>query len=89
MDSLKIIVKGRVQGVGFRYFVYQQAEKLDVKGYAENLYNGDVEIVAQAEKGMLDEFIKAVRVGPRFASVSDLQAEPINLKENFDGFYIK
>jgi acylphosphatase len=87
--SIRIIVKGRVQGVGFRHFVYRQAEKLNLTGYAENLYNGDVQVVAQGEEGMLDELVKALRVGPRFASVSNVQAEPIELKEDYPGFYIR
>ncbi len=70
-----IKVKGLVQGVGFRYFVYDLASQLGLKGYVRNLYDGDVDILAEGDRSMLEEFIKRVRIGPRAARVSDLNIE--------------
>jgi len=88
-DSVRIIVSGLVQGVGFRYFTYKQARSCNLKGYAHNLATGQVEIVAVGEKGQIDEFVKAIRVGPSFASVSGVELEKIELKETFNDFHIR
>jgi len=87
--AVRIRVGGLVQGVGFRYFVYRQAQALGVTGYAQNLPDGQVEVVASGERGLLDEFIAAVRVGPRYASVSRLDVEEIALREPFTDFRIR
>lgn len=70
-----IIVRGMVQGVGFRYFVYHHALKLGLIGYASNLYNGDVEILAEGERSLIEELIKVVKIGPRAAQVTDVKIE--------------
>lgn len=85
--GIHIIVQGMVQGVGFRYFVQRQAMKLNLTGYVRNLYNGDVEIVAEGERSLIEEFIKEVKVGPRTAYVKDLKIEwkePQNKHKGFD-----
>jgi acylphosphatase len=85
-SSVKIIVKGLVQGVGFRYFVLSKALKLGVHGYAKNLYNGDVEIEAEGLRGSIEELIKEVKVGPRASHVTDIVIEwkePTNQYKQF------
>ncbi len=67
-----IVVKGYVQGVGFRFFVYHEAMQLGVQGYVKNLYNGDVEVVAEGDRSVIEELIKVLRVGPRSAHVRDV-----------------
>lgn len=67
-----IVVRGFVQGVGFRYFVYDRARRLGLNGFVRNLYNGDVEIEAEGERSLVEEFIKEVKVGPRAARVADV-----------------
>jgi acylphosphatase len=84
-----IVVKGLVQGVGFRYFVYRVATKLGLSGSARNLYNGDVEIVAQGERSALEEFIREVKVGPRAAHVTDIKIEWKEFDEQLTGFDIR
>lgn len=88
MKSLKIIVKGMVQGVGFRYFCYEKANELGIKGYAKNLYNGDVEILAEGEEAMLNEFIKAVNIGPKFSEVNSLKIDEIKNDSRYNSFRI-
>ena len=78
-----------VQGVGFRYYIYRQAHALGLTGYARNLPNGQVEIIASGEKGLIDELVKAARVGPRYAAVADVSLEEIELKEDFKNFGIR
>jgi acylphosphatase len=74
-SRIHIIAEGLVQGVGFRWFVARRAEALGVKGWVRNLYNGSVEIEAEAERSLLEEFIKEVKVGPRSAHVTNLCIE--------------
>ena len=63
MDNLQaraeIIVNGLVQGVGFRYFVYREALKLNLTGYTKNLYTGEVLTVAEGEKGLVERGLRA------------------------------
>lgn len=70
-----IVVEGLVQGVGFRWFVQRRAEALSIKGWVQNHYNGSVEIKAEADRSLLEEFIKEVKVGPRSAHVTNLRIE--------------
>ena len=70
-----MIVEGLVQGVGFRWFVGRHAESLGLNGFVSNLYNGNVEIEAVGERGLIEELIKQVKVGPRSAHVSNLKIE--------------
>ncbi len=88
-SNVKIIVSGLVQGVSFRYFTYQNAKNLGITGYAKNLPTGQVEIIACGEKGLIDDLVEAVRVGPSYASVSDVYLEEITPAENYTKFDIR
>jgi len=70
-----IIVKGLVQGVGFRWFVARVASGMNLSGFVRNLPDGAVEISAGGEQGLLHELIKEVRIGPRSARVTNLRIE--------------
>ena len=73
--SAHILVKGMVQGVGFRYFVHQRATALGLNGWVRNLYDGNVEITVEGDRSLIEEFIGMVKVGPRLARVNDLLIE--------------
>jgi len=88
MKCLKIIVKGIVQGVGFRYFCLKNARELNIGGYAKNLLNGDVEVIAQGEEGMLNEFIKIVQAGPEFSEVKSISVEETGSENRYNSFRI-
>lgn len=70
-----IIVEGLVQGVGFRWFVLRKAESMGLRGWVRNLYNGNVEIEAEGERGLLEMLISDVKVGPRSAQVTNLRID--------------
>lgn len=70
-----MVVEGLVQGVGFRWFVARRAEALGITGWVRNLYSGNVEIEAEGDRSLLEEFIKQVKVGPRSARVTNLKIE--------------
>ncbi len=84
-----IVVHGLVQGVGFRYFVFRVAVRLGLAGWVRNQYNGDVELVAEGERSMVEEFIKAVKIGPRSAHVKDLTIEWQNYSGTYSSFEIR
>lgn len=70
-----MIVQGMVQGVGFRWFVTRYAEALGLRGYVKNLANGNVEIIADGDRSLIEELVAKVKVGPRSAHISDLHLE--------------
>ncbi len=88
-DTVKIIVSGLVQGVGYRYFIYRQAQSLGLTGYVKNLPSGQVEIVASGEKGLIDELVRVARTGPSFASVAGIDLERIESPPVYHEFGIR
>uniref|UniRef100_A0A7C3NEJ1 Acylphosphatase n=1 Tax=candidate division WOR-3 bacterium TaxID=2052148 RepID=A0A7C3NEJ1_UNCW3 len=88
MKTYEILVKGYVQGVGFRYFVQRLAKKIGVKGYVKNLFSGDVLIIAQGENFQLEDFIKRVKIEHPHAEVNEMLINQIESSE-FDDFTIE
>ncbi len=72
---LHAVVEGRVQGVGYRYFVEDEAMSLDLKGWVRNLWDGRVEVVAEGQRQALEKLLVALWRGPRASSVTDIQVE--------------
>lgn len=83
----KYIVKGLVQGVGFRYQTSHQGLKLGLTGYAKNLNNGDVEVVACGTETQINEFTDWLKEGPRTATVDSVSHENASYKP-YRGFKI-
>jgi len=83
-----ILVSGYVQGVGYRYFVYRAANNLGLTGYVRNLFNGDVEVVVEGERGLIIDFLETLRIGCRSAHVSDVKVKWENWKGEFNNFRI-
>ena len=86
--TVKMKITGKVQGVGFRYFVLQQAQKLGINGWVSNKPNGDVEALAQGEKADLERFISKVKEGPSFSRVEDVSLNWVNEADQYFGFEI-
>ncbi|MGD0590050.1 MAG: acylphosphatase [Bacteroidota bacterium] len=83
-----VVVSGLVQGVGFRYFAYNKAISLTLTGYVRNLFSGDVEIEAEGDRSLVEEFMKQIKVGPRAAHVADMKIEWIKCAETHSGFEV-
>jgi acylphosphatase len=66
---LHFLVQGRVQGVGFRWFVHREASELELRGWVRNTEEGDVEVVAAGEASDLDELRASLHRGPRGSRV--------------------
>jgi acylphosphatase len=88
MASYRYIVRGRVQGVGYRYYVMREAAALGVSGFARNLPDGTVEVIAEAADDVLAEFEGRLREGPSFASVSALDRSAVTARGD-QGFHIR
>jgi len=73
MQVLKILVEGRVQGVGYRHYIYTKARRLLLKGYVRNLSNGKVEILAIGDGSAIAELIKYAKKGPTLSWVYNAQ----------------
>jgi acylphosphatase len=86
--AFRYLVEGRVQGVGYRYFVMREATSLGVSGFARNLSDGRVEVVGEGPDDALAAFEDRLREGPSFASVARLERSPIAARES-QGFHIR
>jgi acylphosphatase len=72
---VRLLVAGRVQGVGFREFTRRTAHRLGVGGWVRNLSDGRVEVVADGERPALDALVNAVSSGPPGAFVRDVHQD--------------
>tara|TARA_Y100001970_G_scaffold263531_1_gene349099 strand:+ start:21953 stop:22237 length:285 start_codon:yes stop_codon:yes gene_type:complete len=89
LRQIHAIAKGRVQKVGYRNFCVEQATGLGITGYAQNLSNGDVKIVAEGGESILREYIKLLRKGPILALVKEVEFRWEEPENKFKGFEIK
>ena len=69
---LHFLIQGRVQGVGFRWYVHREASQLDLRGWVRNTEDGEVEVVASGELAELAELRASLRRGPRGSRVDRL-----------------
>lgn len=72
MVERRIVVRGRVQGVGYRWFAREQARELGVRGWARNLPDGSVVVEAAASAPAMERFIETLKIGPAGATVSEV-----------------
>ena len=82
------ILRGRVQGVGFRYFTYRTAGKHDIKGWVKNLPSGDVEMYATGDDDAIARFMEEVGRGPSLAIVEHVEVRDVE-PESYSGFSIE
>ncbi len=83
--SCLFLVRGRVQGVGFRHFVWRTATELGVQGWVRNLSDGSVEVVAWGSDEKLDFLSSALGKGPRWSHVDSVVREQSPESEFPDG----
>jgi acylphosphatase len=82
-------VAGVVQGVGFRFWCHRKANEYGLFGYVANLPDGSVEIEVEGDRGIVEEFIKTVRVGPTYAHIADLRVERFDKPKGYRDFSIE
>jgi acylphosphatase len=72
---LRVLISGRVQGVGFRYFAQRHGAKLGLSGLVRNAASGDVEVLAEGPRDVLHDLINLLREGPRLAFIAHIAVE--------------
>ena len=89
MKRLHAIVNGRVQGVGFRYFVCEEARRLGVTGWVRNLPSGQVELLAEGEDVALEHLVRLLEKGSRLAWVDEVETRYDTPTGDFTTFTIR
>jgi acylphosphatase len=85
----RFVVRGRVQGVGFRYFTLDAARRENLHGYVTNQGDGTVEAVAEGESESVERFERALRRGPPQARVKQVLVDEIEPRMIAGGFEIR
>ncbi len=88
-SRLHATVKGHVQGVSFRYFVVDEAEKLNLSGWVRNRWDGSVEVTAEGLRPDLEILLQALREGPPMARVANVEYEWLAPSGEFLSFNVK
>jgi acylphosphatase len=86
MIARRFIVKGRVQGVGFRYFTVRAARSIGVAGAVKNLPDGSVEAIAEGSPEDIARFKEALEHGPSYSHVTSVQEIPMVPGGRYSGF---
>ncbi len=87
LAALRAVVRGRVQGIGFREYVLTRARFLGLSGYVRNLADGcSVEVVAEGARPDLEQLLDYLREGPRMSRVDAVDADWIDATGAYDGF---
>ncbi len=82
-SAVKVTITGTVQGVFFRQFIKEHADKLNLKGFTRNLENGNVEVVLEGDKENIEKMIEILKKGPEHAIIKDVYVE----KKKYSGDY--
>ncbi len=86
LNTRRYVVRGRVQGVGFRWFVEREAQVLGVYGWVRNNFDGNVEVLATGTREQLNQLRRKLREGPRAArvdAVDESEAQPVEGLKTF------
>jgi acylphosphatase len=87
--QLHAIISGQVQGVGFRYSTEKVASSLGLTGWVKNLDSGNVEVLAQGDKPVLEKMLEWLHKGPRSANVSNVEYDFSDKNESYHYFMIE
>jgi acylphosphatase len=88
-EARRFIVRGRVQGVGFRWFVEREAHMLGISGWVRNNANGTVEVLAQGTSDQLSGLHSRLRQGPRAARVDSVEVSEVRPSASLSSFRIE
>jgi acylphosphatase len=88
-QARRFVVRGRVQGVGFRWFVEREAHLLAVSGWVRNNADGSVEVLAQGTRDQLLGLRSRLRQGPRAARVDDVEESEVGPVAGLSSFRIE
>lgn len=86
---LKVVVSGRVQGVGYRFFAREQAADLNLSGWVQNLPGGQVELECQGPELDVERYLLTLEQGPCASRVEGLQSQKMPPLERAGDFHIR
>jgi acylphosphatase len=86
MERLHAVVRGSVQGVGFRYFIQRKARQLGLRGWVRNNDDGTVELLAEGSRSDLEQLMMAAEEGPRMARVHRVEVQWSSATGGLDEF---
>jgi len=86
-EAKRWFISGRVQGVGFRYFVQKRAAELGIQGWARNLADGRVEVYAVGTSNKLSDLAAALHAGPAFSDVRGVEEREEEVRQS-SGFHV-
>jgi len=89
VEAKRYIVRGRVQGVGFRWFVEREAHMLGIAGWVRNKHDGSVEVLAQGTRDQLSGLHSRLREGPRAARVDAVEVSEASPTSELSSFRIE
>ncbi|MBC8376033.1 MAG: acylphosphatase [FCB group bacterium] len=90
MDTATVFrISGKVQGVGFRYFVSTMAQQLGLTGWVKNHSDGSVVGLAEGEHGLIVSFLKELKVGNRWSQVERVENQPQTYSGEYKSFEIR
>ncbi len=89
VHTRRYLVRGRVQGVGFRWFVEREAHTLGVRGWVRNTFDGNVEVLASGTREQLSTLRRKLQEGPRAARVDDVEESEAQPVEGLNTFRIE
>jgi len=89
VEAKRYIVRGRVQGVGFRWFVEREAHMLGIAGWVRNNHDGSVEVLAQGTRDQLSGLHSRLREGPRAARVDAVDVSEASPTSGLSSFRIE
>lgn len=87
--AVRAIVKGRVQGVGYRWFAKENANRFNLNGYVKNLPNGDVEVFVEGDREKVTQYLRLLQNGPSFSSIIDFEVNHFPYKKSFTQFKVE
>jgi len=88
-EARRFIIRGRVQGVGFRWFVEREAHILGIAGWVRNNHDGSVEVLAQGTRDQLSGLHARLREGPRAARVDEVEVSEARPSGSINSFRIE
>jgi acylphosphatase len=89
LEHLKALVHGKVQGVYYRAFASRIAKSLSLKGYVKNVTNGNVELEAEGEKGLLEDLLLRLKAGPDGADVTKIDVTWSEYTGKYNAFDVR
>ena len=87
--QIHVLIEGRVQGVGFRYFILEKARGLEVTGWVRNTFDDKVEVLAEGFKDQIAVFLEELKKGPRQALITKFIVETNDPCSKFAGFSMR